>query len=101
MRDFIDRHHLLPESQWWLALPGNIIHIRRKLHNAVHMLMDNRTPMGQIRFIRDFNSSVLSHEVHKDIMKLLDKYSWWNEIYAYKNWLFIPEHLLRWQWKYK
>lgn len=63
--------------------------------------MENKTPVGQIEFVRDFNSSILSEAIKRDINKIIMKYSWANEIYAYKEWTFDPDRLIESQFIYK
>lgn len=101
MKDFIDRHHLIWVSRWWLTVAENIINVRRRFHNAIHALFDNRTPVWQLEFVMSLNAQSLSRDFNKRFIHLISEYSWEWEQYAYKNWLFIPERLLEAQQKYK
>lgn len=101
MRDFIDRHHLIWQSYGWLTEPENIVRLKRKFHSNFHAVFDNRTPVGQIEFVGKFNASSLSRKFNKQLLELVNDFRWYNEIYAYKDGLFIPERLLEAQEKYR
>ena len=77
-KNFIDRHHIIPQSRGWSNHHHNLIDIIRKKHEAIHCLFDVDLPDEQITKIISMYGPAWTKSFRKDIIDVLldnkDKY---------------------------
>ena len=64
-------HHLLPRSKNGSNSQLNLLRIDDRLHKAFHRVFENRTPIEQFEYIKNFNAKILTIDVQMDINKIL------------------------------
>lgn len=93
-------HHKVPQSYWWTNNVNNIGKVKDKAHQAFHVVFSNRTPVQQVASLLYINWSVLTREFKESIVSILAQYDDGNEVYAYRNWVLIPEKFIQAKQKY-
>ena len=84
--DLFNKHHIVPRSKWWSNIDDNLIKIPIQVHNAIHLLFQNRTPAEQIKSILKINEKALTKDFKQsifDIIRLTETE------YIYNNWILL------------
>lgn len=69
-----NNHHCVPTSRNGSKdCPANIIRIQKKVHDRIHALFGNQTPIEQIETVVSMNIRCLRREFVSKILKLLEE----------------------------
>ena len=86
--NLFNKHHIIPTSKWWTNIDENIQKIPVQIHNAIHLLFQNKTPAEQIKALIKLNSKVLTEDFKSRIKEIINLA---NEEWIYINWVYIPK----------
>lgn len=76
-------HHKLCQTWWGNSLPQNIVMLREKVHQAVHTVFQDDTPVQRIR--RTIEADKLTYpDVYDAVDNVLKRFEWvMNEVRVY------------------
>lgn len=87
----LTKHHILPNSKWWNLETDNINRIWRIVHQSIHNIFANKTPVEQLKHLMlDINTTALTEWFKNDIELILSET---DSLYYYKEWIFRPHYL--------
>jgi hypothetical protein len=86
--ELFNKHHLIPTSKWWLNVEDNILKIPVQIHNAIHLLFQNKRPDEQIKQLLKLNSDVLTEDFKWRIREVIENWKDW----TYIRWVYIPKN---------
>jgi len=79
-----DIHHLYPTSRWGLNISQNMLRIYRQVHNSLHWLFGNGTPVENFERLLEMQDKCLGEWFKDELRKVLD---WADETRYYKDWV--------------
>ena len=91
-------HHKLTQAFWWNSMPQNIVMLRENVHQALHTIFGQDTPIQRLRRLIEVDKTTLHPDVYKEIDKVLARYEWAMEIQIYDPRIFNSDKFLK-QWK--
>lgn len=81
-------HHKLPSSFGWYRHPENLVRLQDHIHQSIHIIFLNDTPIKRIRRLIEADKSTMRPEVYNAISDVLKQFEGIIEIEAYKPYLF-------------
>jgi hypothetical protein len=78
----------MPKSLWGSSQPHNIRTINDNFHKAFHRVFDNRSPLGQLELLADFNAPCLSMDFRVRVNELLKDAQ--DPEYVYRKGVLVP-----------
>ena len=100
MKHKVTVHHRVPTSRGGANTPDNFLYIQEGRHRALHWLFDNRTFCEQVSYLLSLNVPSLTKKIVHEVSDVLAGYKWENELYAYKNWVIVPDRFIESKKKY-
>lgn len=93
--NILTRHHIYPKHLGWSNKPCNITRLRLNIHNALHLITDDRqgqaqAPREQFVNLLDINAQALTNDFKNDLLNLLAEQ---DPAYYYERWIIKPRYL--------
>lgn len=81
----ITQHHIVCQAWGWRTVPNNIVWLRQNIHQAVHTVFQDDTPIQRLRRILESDKISLSPATYLAISNTLKRYEWVIELSAYED----------------
>lgn len=83
-------HHIVPKSRDGSNIRANKVELDERVHNALHMIFSNMTPVEQMERLLRINATALTNEFKDDVSKILNLSNKDSE-YVYKQGILVPK----------